>query len=70
MNRKKIIIISIVVIVSALIGTVTLNIMKAKRQEDKKLAANEWFLGQTDYLNNILNFLDSMDTVYSLYLSV
>ena len=69
MNKRKIITIISIAVVIVLTGTITFNVIKAKRQEEKKLTANEWFLDQTDYLNNILNFLDSMDTVYSLYLS-
>lgn len=69
MNKRKIITIICIAVVIVLTGTITFNVIKAKRQEEKKLTANEWFLDQTDYLNNILNFLDSMDTVYSLYLS-
>lgn len=69
MNKRKIITIISIAVVIVLTGTITFNVIKAKRQEEKKLTANEWFLEQTDYLNNILNFLDSMDTVYSLYLS-
>lgn len=69
MNKRKIITIISIAVVIVLTGTITFNVIKAKRQEEKKMTANEWFLDQTDYLNNILNFLDSMDTVYSLYLS-
>lgn len=69
MNKRKIITIISIAVVIVLTGTITFNVIKAKRQEEKKLTANEWFLDQTDYLNNILNFLNSMDTVYSLYLS-
>ena len=69
MNKRKIITIISIAVVIVLTGTITFNVIKAKRQEEKKLTANEWFLEQTDYLNNILNFPDSVDTVYSLYLS-
>lgn len=69
MTKRKIITIISIAVVIVLTGTITFNVIKAKRQEEKKLTANELFLEQTDYLNNILNFLDSMDTVYSLYLS-
>lgn len=69
MKKKKIFIILIAVVIAFIISSILFYITKAKKQEEKKMAANDWFLEQTDYLNNILNFMDSVDTVYCLYLS-
>lgn len=67
--KKKIIIICSIFTFLLIVGITSFTIINSKIKEDKKIKANEWFMQQTDYLNNILNFLDSMDTVYTLYLS-
>lgn len=69
LNRFKISIICIALAIFLIAGGIIFGVVNAKRQEDKKSEANDWFLAQTDYLNNVLNFLDSVDTVYCLYLS-